>query len=438
MSSKSKENRKRIKLKATIKGKKSKNTVVRERLKTLRKRQYLKKPKLFTENTKKTKLSKHAIINKKKMINEKIMKQQEQIHIKGNTKDKLKKRIVLKKKNNKKDILLKRISKKNKVKVNKLKNQDKIKEKVNLIDKKSDLYKNKSVNKDISFKSNKVKKNNNNINSNIIQNVSKESVKKSNNKDLFDNELIKRLNHISPMNKYLCFYCKKDVTNKISFITSTLKDLCIDCLVQNKCNEDYHVKDNINSFPKYNSEWSLLKEITLLNCVEKFGLDNWTEVANFIKFKPKLPCETHFYSYYLKNGNEFNETDCILRKNPEKPTIDKSKNKENQDSEEKMRLKLVSKQGIIPDICASKEMNRSRSLVKKRDKGSKDSGFSCEEVVGYWPKRQEFDLEHCNEAEIEIAELEFNESDTEEDKNMKLKILEIYNRRLDEREERKK
>lgn len=430
MSSKNKENRKRIKLKKDNKSKNSKNSIVRSRLKTLRKRQTLKKPKQFVESSKKKKINKHKIILKKKMLNEKKSKTVKDQNNSKKSKSKEKERIVFKSKKQKIEKGLKRYVKKIKVNVIKKNHQSIIKNTDNnVISKKN---KNEKKEKNIVFKAKIVKK------EIINKDKEKESNKKQSSKELFETDLIKRLNHISPMNKYLCFFCKKDVTNKISFISSSLKDICISCLVQNKCLEDYHVRDNINVFPKYNSEWSMQKEITLLNCVEKFGLDNWTEVANYIKFKPKIPCESHFYSYYLINGDEFNESDCILRKHTEKPTVDKSKNKENQDNEEKLRLKLIKKQGVIPDIGASKEMNRSRSLVKKRDKGNKDNGFLCEEVVGYWPKRQEFDLEHCNEAEIEIAELEFNDSDTEEDKNMKLKILEIYNKRLDEREERKK
>ena len=54
------------------------------------------------------------------------------------------------------------------------------------------------------------------------------------------------------------------------------------------------------------------------------------------------------------------------------------------------------------------------------------------------PLRQEFDVEYDNEAELLLAEMEFLEDDTEEEKKIKDNILEIYNKRLEEREKRKR
>lgn len=46
------------------------------------------------------------------------------------------------------------------------------------------------------------------------------------------------------------------------------------------------------------------------------------------------------------------------------------------------------------------------------------------------PLRQEFDVEYDNEAELLLAEMEFLDDDTEEEKRIKNNILEIYNLRL--------
>ncbi|KAF5833437.1 hypothetical protein DUNSADRAFT_10263 [Dunaliella salina] len=61
------------------------------------------------------------------------------------------------------------------------------------------------------------------------------------------------------------------------------------------------------------------------------------------------------------------------------------------------------------------------------------SGF---DVTGYHAKRREFDPEYDNDAECVIADMEFTDADTEEDRQLKLRMLEIYNKRLDEREAR--
>jgi transcriptional adapter 2-alpha len=179
----------------------------------------------------------------------------------------------------------------------------------------------------------------------------------------------------------------------------------------------------------------------------------------YIKSKPKLVCESHYYTYYLKCIADSipGDRDIIINKNSmninnnsntnnDKPAnsiihIVQDKNKENQNKEETLRKKLLNRQGIIPDMISNKDNknsnNRSRSLAKNRNK--KDGNVTHpEEIVGYWPRRVEFDIEYLNEAEIEIAELDFFDTDTEEERQIKLQVLEIYNMRLDEREKRKK
>ncbi|GAB4822858.1 hypothetical protein N2152v2_009904 [Parachlorella kessleri] len=64
-------------------------------------------------------------------------------------------------------------------------------------------------------------------------------------------------------------------------------------------------------------------------------------------------------------------------------------------------------------------------------------GTSDAQQTGYHVKRNEFDPEYDNEAESIVAELEFSPSDTPEQVAQKLRLVEIYNRRLDERERRK-
>lgn len=63
---------------------------------------------------------------------------------------------------------------------------------------------------------------------------------------------------------------------------------------------------------------------------------------------------------------------------------------------------------------------------------------SGQEIVGFMPKRGDFDIEFDNDAELLLAEMEFNDDDKPYEIEMKLKVLDIYNIRLDERMKRKK
>lgn len=81
-----------------------------------------------------------------------------------------------------------------------------------------------------------------------------------------------------------------------------------------------------------------------------------------------------------------------------------------------------------------------RSIGGKKPKplheGSED-GTTYLDQSGFNPKRREFDKEYDNDAELPLAEMEFKETDTETDHELKLRMLHIYLSRLDERKRRK-
>jgi hypothetical protein len=60
------------------------------------------------------------------------------------------------------------------------------------------------------------------------------------------------------------------------------------------------------------------------------------------------------------------------------------------------------------------------------------------EVAGYMPLREDFDTEHNNDAEHLLVDMEFLPDDHPSERAMKLKVIEIYNQKLTERDERKK
>ncbi|KAG2435158.1 hypothetical protein HXX76_007242 [Chlamydomonas incerta] len=57
--------------------------------------------------------------------------------------------------------------------------------------------------------------------------------------------------------------------------------------------------------------------------------------------------------------------------------------------------------------------------------------------TGFHAKRMEFDPEYDNDAETIVADMEFSEYDSPADVQMKVQMLQLYNRRLDERERRR-
>ncbi|XP_024363193.1 transcriptional adapter ADA2 isoform X3 [Physcomitrium patens] len=64
-------------------------------------------------------------------------------------------------------------------------------------------------------------------------------------------------------------------------------------------------------------------------------------------------------------------------------------------------------------------------------------GITSTDQTGYHAKRQEFEPEYDNEAEHQLADMEFKDNDHETDRELKLRMLHIYISRLDERKRRK-
>jgi hypothetical protein len=100
---------------------------------------------------------------------------------------------------------------------------------------------------------------------------------------------------------------------------------------------------------------------------------------------------------------------------------------------------LTQHAGKLPDLTTNKDNknNRARSLTKNRNRKDQIQINSASEILGYWPGRGEFDIEYLNDAELEIAELEFLDTDTPEETKLKHNVLKVYNAQLMERQKRK-
>ncbi|KZV54326.1 hypothetical protein F511_03581 [Dorcoceras hygrometricum] len=76
-------------------------------------------------------------------------------------------------------------------------------------------------------------------------------------------------------------------------------------------------------------------------------------------------------------------------------------------------------------------------IGEEKQKISAGKDVSAKELFGYNSKRQDFEIEYDNEAEKLLADMEFKDRDTEAEHFLKVQILNVYNKRLDERKRRK-
>ncbi|XP_019426398.1 PREDICTED: transcriptional adapter ADA2b-like [Lupinus angustifolius] len=197
-------------------------------------------------------------------------------------------------------------------------------------------------------------------------------------------------------------------------------DLCIECfsvgaeLTPHKSNHPYRVMENL-SFPLLCPDWNLEDEILLIEGIELHGLGKWTEVAEHVGTKNKESCLEHYNNVYLNS--------------PIFPLPDMShiagKNREE-------LLAMAKWQGKD-----KKDTQVECNFGGKKPSSPENEGASLVESSGYNPKRQEFNPEYDNDAEQLLAEMEFDDADTEEERELKLRVLRIYSKRLDERKCRK-
>ncbi|XP_031273471.1 transcriptional adapter ADA2 [Pistacia vera] len=300
---------------------------------------------------------------------------------------------------------------------------------------------------------------------------------------------------------YHCNYCNKDITGKIRIKCAVCPDfdLCIECfsvgaeVTPHKCHHPYRVMDNL-SFPLICPDWNADDEILLLEGIEMYGLGNWAEVAEHVGTKTKEHCIEHYNSVYMnspffplpdmshvvgknrkellamakghtedKKGSTMLGELTLKEESPFSPSRVKleephkggpsgrlisGSNAEVESGACTNRTNLAAKAAVKkasnmtqvkdgPSIIKVEEPQTERSFKGKKPMSSANDGPSLVELSGYNPKRHEFDPEYDNDAEQLLAEMEFKDTDTEEERELKLRVLRIYSKRLDERKRRK-
>ena len=301
---------------------------------------------------------------------------------------------------------------------------------------------------------------------------SKNNFKKISSTDTKQNEeAIKIFFNAQSTIKLNCFACNKSIINQIKIILDpnyskdknfqkglNFNALCINCFI---LKTKYNPKEKVNyiinemtlnayKFTNYKilnklseniftNDWTLGEEIKLLGAIERLGLNNWEEISKILG-KGKFECESHYYTFYYKSKNDFLPDDKILKLNNKKNISKKNILHLNKTAENNFMNIINQNIGYVP-FAESSKPNRSLSKnnnIKKDDQDkNKTYNQNIYDVLGYWEKRKDYDVEFKNEAEIQMSEIEFRESDNKDNIYINYKNLKNYNNILDEREERK-
>ncbi|ORM39540.1 Transcriptional adapter 2 [Babesia sp. Xinjiang] len=167
-----------------------------------------------------------------------------------------------------------------------------------------------------------------------------------------------------------------------------------------------------NDFALFTADWSAEQEILLIDGIAKYGLGNWQEISDMVSmtsvgYKSWDECQQHYYNVYLNS--------------PTAPLPDLTSVIHGPNGEP------------VPVPC-----NTETPPEEEPQNASQNKPANKPQVVGYWPLRGDFDIEYDNDAELILADMEFRAEDSPEQIELKLKVIEIYNSKLDERIYRKK
>ncbi|CAI6008712.1 unnamed protein product [Closterium sp. NIES-65] len=155
--------------------------------------------------------------------------------------------------------------------------------------------------------------------------------------------------------------------------------------------------------------------------LEMYGMGNWGEIAEHVGSKSKTQCHDHYLYDYLLS--------------PTGPLPDLTRLRTQADTE--AAKAAMEEQEAAETAARAQEAVLFNVPAVKPESGSKADEAAAPITSGYNTKRNEFDPEYDNEAEAPLAELEFKESDSSVDRQLKIKMLHIYYSRLEERSRRK-
>ena len=237
-----------------------------------------------------------------------------------------------------------------------------------------------------------------------------------------------------------CNYCAKDISHvvRIKCAECSEMNLCVECFCvgvephPHQACHAYHVVDNL-SFPLFTLDWGADEEQLLLEAIEMYGLGNWSEVAEHVGTKTKAQCHKHYFDVYVHSPTApLPDMGKVLGKAYERVS---------EEDEKDSKPKNASKKNDGPDDDENEDDERdppaTTALASFARPGDERHSGNVPELTGYNVKRDEFDPEYDIDAELPLAEMEFRDTDTDLDKQLKLRMLEVYNKRLAERRARK-
>ena len=281
---------------------------------------------------------------------------------------------------------------------------------------------------------------------------------------------------------YHCDYCRRDISNVVRIKCAECSDfdLCLDCFCAgvrvppHVPSHAYRVIEHVRQ-PLFDEKWGADEELLLLEAIEMFGFGNWSDIAEHVSTKTKTECEQHYNAIYLtsataplpdiSNALTYSNTNPTNKQQQQQSNSQVKQEEPNAPSaaaaaavKAESDVSSATAPTVPPAISAhiatldsidtkpaSSAPSSSISSLPSSLTGSSSSSSKpgkplpgplpskpkpksgLGHLVGYIPNRGDFDQEYENDAELLLADMEFKDEDTKWEKELKLKVLDIYN-----------
>ena len=215
----------------------------------------------------------------------------------------------------------------------------------------------------------------------------------------------------------LCSHCEKVLPpvhiRCASPLCQSLR-ICVDCfsvgaadLLPHTSDHPYSVVNSQECYP-FSADWSADDELNLLRALSEHGPNHWTAVANAVG-KTATKCQKHYEAVYLQS--------------PSAPLPSPVANDHDLDSVEAPSDDEKS----VPEQDSADALETPDG--REKHKTPQKNAFS----LTFIPFRGDFEFDFDESAEEQIGDISVSPDDSEEEINLKLRMLEVYNARLDRR-----
>ncbi|KXS09906.1 hypothetical protein M427DRAFT_74813 [Gonapodya prolifera JEL478] len=234
-----------------------------------------------------------------------------------------------------------------------------------------------------------------------------------------------------PDSRYNCDDCSQDITDVVRITCASCDDvdLCVSCFAKgsepatrpdHRNDHPYRVIEVLD-FPVFDPLWSANEELLLIENLEHCGLGNWEQVSRQMCTKTKEECLKHYEEVYI-NSSSWPIPDMLIEFRKEA---------------NRRRIKRKAMEVTLSTPSKKKATQSIKTL--------ESNPGQVHEIRGYMPGRGEYDIEPENSAEDIVKDITFDVEDgpgavlgLPTDEDLKLAILDVYNEKLNIREDQKR